>query len=1161
MRRAARLSLLYVLEALAALLALVIFTAGAALWRLAEGPVDAEIVRPAMTDALLEAFEGDAAAISALTVSYDPAQAAIVLAARDVSIAAAGGEVVARADRLEAALALDRLIIGRAAPVRLEAEGGAFALVRRADGTIAAGLGRPERFLSPAAPSEGGGLRTLLGGLADAEGEGMLSRLREIDFRGTDIRIRDEVSDLSLFFDDARAQADLSDARVQVDISGALVTSAGRAPVAFGVETDRALETFFLDLRVRDLAPAAAAPRRGPMAWLSGVEAPVDIEAVIDATQADGLRSAFADLNVGEGVIRAAGEVHAIESGGADIVFDIARGEIEVSELVVRSDLLQLDASGRLFALSDFQGALPGEARYEIAADAGVLDLGGVFPEPIAWDRVAASGSLRPFDVRMGFETLEAEVPGAVGRFEGAVSLEVIDGNLLPNVRLEGPIDGDIGKADVLRFWPVDFALGARDWLSQSILGGRLSRARMDMDISAAALADRFIEDEALSLSFHFADADVRYVSTMTPLRGLTGQAELRGNSLSLTGTGASIGEIEVERIFVEIPRLNPKGATARFGGTARSAAEPVIRLLDQEPLGFASDYGIDPAQFDGVGTIDFEIRRPMRRFVPVEEIGFDVSAEFGDVTGPAGLPGARFTDGDVRLEADPSGVTANAEATLAGSRADIVWTEAFGGEPDAPSTAIEIATTMDGRSLDELGLPLRRFLDGSVGLEAVARGRGFEFETLEVSLDLADAAVALPADLWSKPAGAPGAAAFRAVFAESGALQLDGIRAEAEGAALQASVGLAPDGRLLDASAERVFLEDVMELSAAADRPEGPDGPLRVRVTGAYLNARDIFDRVLRASGFAAEEADDEEDGVFIFEGAVEQVAVRDSRFQDVDLFLRSGPDGLERFALAARSGAGPVEVAFGPAGDGTGERTLTASTADAGGLLAAFTGYDNARGGALVLSGRAPPLGQSGGLAGDIQVDDFTLERLPLLARVLAAGSLEGLAGLLSGEGIVFETLEAGFVWNDGVLELESARTAGPSLGVTYSGVVDFQQERLALDGTLLPSYGVNSALGGIPVLGELLTSRRGEGVFGVTFSVSGPFEETRVVANPLSALAPGVFRRIFEGTSAERELEALEAQRRAAEEAAEDAEESADPSGEDPSPSPDSDPGSEG
>ena len=54
---------------------------------------------------------------------------------------------------------------------------------------------------------------------------------------------------------------------------------------------------------------------------------------------------------------------------------------------------------------------------------------------------------------------------------------------------------------------------------------------------------------------------------------------------------------------------------------------------------------------------------------------------------------------------------------------------------------------------------------------------------------------------------------------------------------------------------------------------------------------------------------------------------------------------------------------------------------------------------------------------------------------------------------------------------------------------------------------------------MIGELLVSRPGEGVIGITYSVEGPFDSLTVFANPLSALAPGVLRRLFEGTAADR------------------------------------------
>ena len=62
------------------------------------------------------------------------------------------------------------------------------------------------------------------------------------------------------------------------------------------------------------------------------------------------------------------------------------------------------------------------------------------------------------------------------------------------------------------------------------------------------------------------------------------------------------------------------------------------------------------------------------------------------------------------------------------------------------------------------------------------------------------------------------------------------------------------------------------------------------------------------------------------------------------------------------------------------------------------------------------------------------------------------------------------------------------------------------------------MNSALGGIPIIGDLFVSREGEGVFAMTYSVRGSLEEARVAVNPLSGILPGVLRRIFENPASE-------------------------------------------
>jgi hypothetical protein len=88
------------------------------------------------------------------------------------------------------------------------------------------------------------------------------------------------------------------------------------------------------------------------------------------------------------------------------------------------------------------------------------------------------------------------------------------------------------------------------------------------------------------------------------------------------------------------------------------------------------------------------------------------------------------------------------------------------------------------------------------------------------------------------------------------------------------------------------------------------------------------------------------------------------------------------------------------------------------------------------------------------------------------------------------------------------------GPSLGLTGAGSYDIPRDNLDIDGVVAPSPMLNlSMLGSIPVLGDLLVSRRGEGVFGMTYSINGHAGEPRVGVNPVSALTPGILRRIFE------------------------------------------------
>ena len=122
-------------------------------------------------------------------------------------------------------------------------------------------------------------------------------------------------------------------------------------------------------------------------------------------------------------------------------------------------------------------------------------------------------------------------------------------------------------------------------------------------------------------------------------------------------------------------------------------------------------------------------------------------------------------------------------------------------------------------------------------------------------------------------------------------------------------------------------------------------------------------------------------------------------------------------------------------------------------------------------------------------------------------------GLTDTLSGDGVLFTIAELPLLIDEGRFIIAGARASGPALGLTANGVIVPEKGEIDIDGVLVPSFGLNSALGGIPVIGDLFVSRQGEGLISLRYNVEGTFDKAQVSVNPLSAIAPGVLRRIFE------------------------------------------------
>ena len=1121
MRASVRWGLIYLLEAVALLLALAIFALGAAMWRLSQGPVELELFRSQAQAQLADIFEGEFVALGRLEARYVADGGYIRISAHDVAVAEADGDVVVRAPVIELGMALDQLALGRLALIDANVVGGSVALVRRADGAIGAGLGSVARVAAQAERASGGGFdaQRLFETLRDPRnGPDAIARLRRVRIENASLRLVDEVTGLSFIVDEARASYLRNASGLQLDMSGLVVTSSGFAPISLQLDAGADLDRLFLDMQARNLSPRALAPQQGRMAAISAVDAPIDLSVQIDAEAGFGLRQARFELTARDGSIEVGDTVGRFRGARLSASFDPAAGALRIREASLDSDVLEASFAGRISNMRDYVGALPTRGDFELLSPGGRLDLDGVFEAPPEWTMIDAAGEIDIAERRAEFDWLNLDIGAAGLRVSGEGFLsQTEDGRWLPNLRLSGPITGVFGPRDALVYWPLALADGAREWVDERVIDARVTNVRLDVDLNAGAIEAGVLDNERLTLSFDFSNASFRYISTMTPVTDGAGSAILRGNAFEAVMTQGRIGDLELIEGVADIPRLNPKGALARFAGRGRGSAEDMLHLIDEEPMGFPTEYGVDPASIGGAGLIEFAILRPMYSEVPPEDILYEIDGVFSDISAPTGFGDLALTDAVVTLTANNEQLTAEGDGLLLGAPVSLYWIEDFGLEEGAPSTRFEIGADIDARTFDALGLPVRRFLDGPMRVEAATRGDGLDFTSIELTADLAEAAIELPGGVWSKPPGLAAQGDLTFLLNAEGGASIAELSARSDGLEFDGRVEVDPERGPTLLRLDRLYVDGAMDMTGRVALEE--EGGLDVRLEGGYLDARDLVSQLLQPS-------EGEPFGVAMsLDIDLDRVLFSDAiALSEVALTAQTGRQGVRRFSFGGQGESGEVEARFAAVEEG-GAREFYMAAPSAGRLLGLFGWPDYAVGGEVRMLGEAPPYGSEGALSARLEVTDLTLVQAPILARILAAGSLEGLGALLSGEGIAFDRIDGDILWEDGLLTLGEFRAAGPSLGVTGAGAVDFGGRQAGVDGTIVPAYTLNSFLGGIPLIGGLLVSRPGEGVIGVTFSVEGPFDGVTVIANPLSALAPGVLRRIFEGAAGDRAIDLRE------------------------------------
>jgi hypothetical protein len=1080
-----------------AVVALAVFFMVGAVLRLSMGPVSVGAFSGKLRDAIVHALPG-------LIVHYDDAALEWSRDEGRVNLIIVGAQVfdpdqhlIAQAPKAEIGLAAMPLIRGDVQVRSITLVGVQLTLVRTKDGALHLGVERDK--------SRGDVLERIRQAI-EKSGKGTTS-LEHLAVSRARLAFYDEGTGLFVVSPEARLDISPSqggparhdviasvDAKVEITGQPAHIVGTVKLPRLGGPVSG--------DVSITGLQLQALAQNSKSFAALRPFDLRTDISGSFVLEHGTTLRSA--DLGVGaSGVIGGLGSPLAIKSFRFVGRYDGATGRVLIDDATLEGQSVKARFQG-ISNLSFADDGSVARADIDVNGEEIALQIPGTFQHSVTLGRVGLRGAYTATNETFAVDRFWLSGSPLSGELNGRV---VLAQNKSPEIDLNGKLD-ELSVRDLVQYWPLRVGEGARRWIAANMPAGRLGPVAIQTQIKAGELDAPALPEGALTLSFPVKDATVNYIRGLTLLTGANGTAVLSGDSFKASLDSGRIGPLAVAKGSIVIPNLHVHGTTSEITGTVTGQFRDVLRLVDMKPLQYPTRFHIRPEETTGAATVDGDFHVPMLKDLSVDKIGIGVK---GSITG-LGLTldkSTQLSNGTGTVQIDNTHLHATGNLDLGHTRVAADWDEIFSTRDDITSR-IQVRGTLDDAARESLNLSAGEILNGPVGVVAQLEGHRGTLRRATVTADLAPATISLGQINYTKAPGQPATAQMAVRFDPSGNPSSEDLSITGSGGlAAKGTLNFTPGGGVAHAEFPVVHAGSANDfaLSLTDVSPNGLD----ISIRGKSVDGTALVRRNEKGAGASKNQATKP----LHVAAHVEHIALLGGAgLADASVDYNELGGRAKSMSLTARlSKSESMTAAITSAADG---RHLSVDAGDAGDLLRGVLGLSNISGGHLILSARLPSSGDSAGIdyAGKLTIRDFTIENQPFFARLFSAGSFGGLLDLMRGQGIGIDRLEMPFSVKGDVINIREAHASGPSVGLSGEGYVDRGANQLELRGAVAPIYGINSFLGAIPLVGNILVSKEGEGIIGVTYTASGSLDEPKIAVNPLAMLTPGIFRRIFEG-----------------------------------------------
>ncbi len=676
--------------------------------------------------------------------------------------------------------------------------------------------------------------------------------------------------------------------------------------------------------------------------------------------------------------------------------------------------------------------------------------------------------------------------------------------------------------------WPAFVANGARDWIGSNVPSGRISGGEFSVNLSAAMLADLEkggdIPDSAVSLRLGLSGLQVYHIKGLPPIETKETTARVYGRHFAFDIPGDARIEVPSGRAIAfsdgqfAVADLRPFYPTAEIRFKAAGEAASILELLDQPPLGYVKSVGFKQDIINGQVLTNFKITLPLLKELYFKQLGLNGKVRVSDLKSN-GLPGGIVVNGGtVNFDVSETAIGANGDVKVNNVPVSLAWQRIFDAPPERQPT-LRAAAILSEKAREDLGLNVNHIIRGDLPIAlAVAMQRDGP-PKLFMEANLTNTDLFVTAIGWRKAPGQKATVTFDINQRQDNFILLDNFAMTGDGINI--------NGRLMFNERHRIAGFNFPEFSTnaltklAITGELTPQNILKVQAKGPSFDGRQFF-RSLFSAGKLSEnqpaplkdepglDLNVEMETVFGYYDTTVKSVVVDAK--------RRGGKITSLEVSGSLNGEAPLAVRIEQKGE---VRQLISDATDAGSAFRLVGFYPAVHGGQMTLRTNMDGPG-SAEKAGILDVRRFVIVGDQVVGKVVSRADQEGARykpgsrnpaqAPNSGDPLQFEHMSARFSVGSGQFYLHESAINGPLIGATLKGRIDFAHDTIALSGTYVPLYGLNAALGVVPLLGDLLTGG-GEGVFGITFGVQGKTSNPDVLVNPVSMVAPGFLRQMFE------------------------------------------------